>query len=449
MKYQQPYGISDPNAPYINGNPSTGTMGSIPPAASIEHPQREIVGVISNAGLTPADTDLGQLAKAIQSGKLIYSDDTGTVNAIQLTPSPAVTALTKGMVFVTKAAVTNTGPTTVKVSALPPVPAVHASDQTPLNALDINANAMLAFAYDGANMQLVWSSRQPGSPVFLTGDRNFYVNGVTGLDTYDGTTATVTGGHGPFKTLQKAADQVPQYNLNGHDIYVNVADATYASVTHRKINGSGRVIWIGNTALPVNCLCSGSNKSAMILNDLGGEVQVTGFKLEASGSGGGDAICGINAYGATTALRLGNIEFGNCVGAQMSIQKDALVTNLAGGDTWKISGSCFGNQYEPGCFLFCYVGGTFINASAGGPNITIPVAVAYGGYGGVPGSFVHSVSNSFVQLVYASMTGAGVAGVTGKRYTADYNSAISTGAGGASYYPGNQPGTAVNGGYYT
>lgn len=46
MLYNQPFGISDPNAPYINGNPNTGTMGSIPPALSIEHPQREIVRVI-------------------------------------------------------------------------------------------------------------------------------------------------------------------------------------------------------------------------------------------------------------------------------------------------------------------------------------------------------------------------------------------------------------------
>lgn len=77
MKYNQPFGISDPNAPYINGNPSTGTMGSIPPAWSIEHDQREIVAVIQYAAdrglidfnnqtcLPPASTDLTQLLKAI------------------------------------------------------------------------------------------------------------------------------------------------------------------------------------------------------------------------------------------------------------------------------------------------------------------------------------------------------------------------------------------------
>ena len=77
MKYNQPYGISDPNAPYLNGNPSTGQMGSIPPAWSIEHDQREIVAVIQYAadnGLldynsevchNPSEADLTQLLKAI------------------------------------------------------------------------------------------------------------------------------------------------------------------------------------------------------------------------------------------------------------------------------------------------------------------------------------------------------------------------------------------------
>ena len=81
MKYNQPYGLSDEttlySVPYINGNPSTGTMGSIPPAASIEHDQREIVAVIQwaydhgyldYAGQlcqAPTGADLTQLLKAI------------------------------------------------------------------------------------------------------------------------------------------------------------------------------------------------------------------------------------------------------------------------------------------------------------------------------------------------------------------------------------------------
>src|SRR4051812_10264098 len=78
MKYNQPYGVSDVDAPYVNGNPSTGTMGSIPPAASIEHDQREVVEVISRANsrgykdftdtpcAVPATGDLQQLRKAVE-----------------------------------------------------------------------------------------------------------------------------------------------------------------------------------------------------------------------------------------------------------------------------------------------------------------------------------------------------------------------------------------------
>ena len=66
MQYNQPWGISDPDASYINGNPDTGTKGSIPPAASIEFDQREIVNLISAAGLVPDNGDLKQLLKSIQ-----------------------------------------------------------------------------------------------------------------------------------------------------------------------------------------------------------------------------------------------------------------------------------------------------------------------------------------------------------------------------------------------
>ena len=53
MKYVQPYGISDADAPYINGDPSIARQGSIPPAAAFEHPMREIVAVIQKNGLAP------------------------------------------------------------------------------------------------------------------------------------------------------------------------------------------------------------------------------------------------------------------------------------------------------------------------------------------------------------------------------------------------------------
>jgi hypothetical protein len=81
MKYNVPYGLPDETTlygtPYVNGNPSTGTAGSIPPAASIEYDQREIVAVIQYAFdkvlfdwtgtpcAAPSNADLTQLLKAI------------------------------------------------------------------------------------------------------------------------------------------------------------------------------------------------------------------------------------------------------------------------------------------------------------------------------------------------------------------------------------------------
>lgn len=66
MKYNAPFGAANPDAPYINGNPSIGVAGSIPPAESIEYPQREIVKAITDAGMVPDNSDLGQLSKAIR-----------------------------------------------------------------------------------------------------------------------------------------------------------------------------------------------------------------------------------------------------------------------------------------------------------------------------------------------------------------------------------------------
>ena len=66
MKYVPPLGATDPNASYQDGNPEAGILGSIVPAAAIERPQREILNVLTAAGLTPSDTDVTQLLAAIR-----------------------------------------------------------------------------------------------------------------------------------------------------------------------------------------------------------------------------------------------------------------------------------------------------------------------------------------------------------------------------------------------
>lgn len=64
MKYHPPAGSQDPDAKYVTGQPGK-VRGSAVPAEAVEHPQREIVEVIKQAGLTPDDADLTQLWQAI------------------------------------------------------------------------------------------------------------------------------------------------------------------------------------------------------------------------------------------------------------------------------------------------------------------------------------------------------------------------------------------------
>lgn len=68
MRYNPPFGSSDPNAPYVDRNTPGAVAGSKVPAAAVEDPQREIVQVLLDRGFTPADDDLGQLSKAIAFG---------------------------------------------------------------------------------------------------------------------------------------------------------------------------------------------------------------------------------------------------------------------------------------------------------------------------------------------------------------------------------------------
>ncbi len=90
MKYHQPFDQpSSPNASYTNGNPNTGTQGSIIPAEAVEYPQREIVNVIADVGLSsPTDSDLDQLSEAVRFMRLQYLQDQGSPNAIVIAPAP-------------------------------------------------------------------------------------------------------------------------------------------------------------------------------------------------------------------------------------------------------------------------------------------------------------------------------------------------------------------------
>ena len=83
MQYNPPINgdTSNPNRGYVNANPSIGLQGSWPAAEAIEYTQREILSVISAAGLTPTNASLDQLRTAIQILISAAGASTGTISA--------------------------------------------------------------------------------------------------------------------------------------------------------------------------------------------------------------------------------------------------------------------------------------------------------------------------------------------------------------------------------
>jgi hypothetical protein len=229
MKYEQPYGVSDPNAPYINGNPSTGTMGSIPPAAAIENPQREIVNLISDAGLSPADTDMHQLAKGVQCGRLNYAVDAGTAAAYQAVFVPPLDSYYDGLAVWLLPAHSNSGPATFDGGPGPRNIVRRGGAALVAGDMPADFKSLLTYNAKHGNFELYGTGFTIGGfqPI-LTANTTLYVNAATGDDSaYDGTTATVSGPHGPFKTIGRAISETFKYGPSLYTMTINVAAGTY------------------------------------------------------------------------------------------------------------------------------------------------------------------------------------------------------------------------------
>src|SRR5437868_3072489 len=160
------------DSPYINGDPSIGRAGSIPPATSIEHPQREIVHTIEKNSMLPNENDLYQLVKATVLNIAAYGEDTGSTNHISIALDPAMDGYVGGTLLKVRAANTNTGPMDVNVNGL----GIKPLKSTTLQDLDfetVSAQSIIGIAFDAHNdcWQLVFNGGGGGGggEVGLTG----------------------------------------------------------------------------------------------------------------------------------------------------------------------------------------------------------------------------------------------------------------------------------------
>ncbi|RXG91600.1 hypothetical protein [Bradyrhizobium zhanjiangense] len=444
MQYNQPYGVSDPNAPYINGNPATGQAGSIPPAASIEYPQREIVNLITDVNIAaPANSDLHQMAKAIQSSRLNYSADYGTANAYVAHLAPTPDDYFTGMIVRLKVGATNAGDSTLALYPLSPKHVVR-PDGTNLQQYDLIAGQIATFVYDGAQWVLTnINSGGSGGPIYLAAPRTYYVNSNTGNDAFDGSQPTVgTAPKGPFRTLQHASDVIAKFNLNGYTVNVYVADGNYTQCVLPGVGGQGAVNWIGNKGTPANCLVAvGSNtvaQAGFIAQGLANTVG--GFKIVGNLGTYGSGIAVPN----NTLLYIDNITWGVCNGVHLQVYNGGQCRlNGSSSDIFRIDGPPLGNPFAPANWLSCFGGGRVDIANLSSPpqfycvNTPINFALAFA-----------SVSDVGVaQLIFTGgIQNGGVC--TGKRYDVRTNGVINTNGQGATWLPGNVAGTTSSGGQY-
>jgi hypothetical protein len=403
-------------------------MGSIPPAASIENPQREIVNMITSSGLTPTDADLFQLAKAIQSGHVNYATDAGTPNQLAITLSPAITGYTLGLRLIVKVAYANTTQVVINVNAIGAVPIVHA-DLSQLAGGELIAGQMVELAYDGTHFQMLSGGSSGGGYILMTAPRSVYVNPVTGSDTaYDGSQATVATTHGPFLTIPRALHEMTKYNLGGWAFNIYLADGTYnitQAIVAPSPNGSGTVNIDGN---PRNCLVYNTSAGSCFIISAGGNWQLDGLSYRTtavvSGDPGNCIFLSASAYVVIAASA-----FGPCAGSHVGAQNATLALVTGPVEIW---GSATQSHYYVAANAAI---GNFQTPAPSPLNITAVVSFA---------NFVVAGSGGYAQPIWGTITGYG--NVNGTKFACIANGIIDVAGRGASYIPGTVAGTFSTGG---
>lgn len=427
MKYEAPYGAPGSNDPYINGNPATGTMGSIPPAASIENPQREIVNLITDAGIVPTDADLQQLARGVQGGRLNYAIDSGTANALAINVNPPLLAYAAGQRWTVKVFATNTGPSVININGLGARHIVYPQGGELVGG-ELAAGGLASLLDDGVHLQLANVATATVTGTILTAPKTYYVNSTTGSDTaYDGTAATVSGTHGPFATHNRALTAAWGWNQNGYNITIRTADGTYPPIAcGQPPNGAGGIIILGNSSVPANCLIHAASGECIITGSNG--YYFEGFMMQSDAPGAPPhAGAGIRIYNCIMQIR--NMNFGACATAHMFVDAGAtlLVSGVESGDPsgyYLVTGN---TPYHIYCVENALLRLGQCAMSAGAVNC---------------GVWAYCSANAVIASSYSSFTNAGV---TGQKFLVNLNGVINTG-GGVNYFPGNVAGVVNSGG---
>ena len=439
MKYNPPAGSQDPDAKYVTGQPGK-VRGSAVPAEAVEHPQREIVEVIKQAGLTPDGDDLTQLWQAI--GQII-----STKAPIATKKKPGLVQIGNGLAITPEGLLSVLIASTSQAGLVKPRYGLKIGKD---GSLDVDFGDMPTDKFE----ELLKSIRVP---IWVERTKNFYVDKSTGSDTLD-------DGRGEseskaFKTIQACVDYVTSnYNLNKNNVGIYIAPGVYEeSLTLGSFSRTTGYIALidkeGNYGVTIRM----TNTNVIRVED--GEWVLRGIIVESQVAASDDGLahfvgCIVSTGGIT---RLEGCDI---------LQEYTGAAPVNGSTTMRMLGAYGAGsviQIEPTSrvrnhlrfhrgnassmsVLFAERGGTI---QCMGSNSSPDYVTVY--CEGEAGNFIYLSSSRFYNIGgtinMARFATVENRTVTGRRYHLISNSLCSTGGRGAEFFPGDTAGSLENSTY--
>jgi hypothetical protein len=197
---------------------------------------------LTGVGAATARTDAASLANTQDQTGTYVATVGGTVDAITLTPSPAITAYAAGQRFTFIASGANTTAVTVQISGLASPKAITKNGTTALVAGDIASSALVDIIYDGTRFQLAQFYTMPAAI----------------------TPTTIELGHASDTTLARvSAGLVSVEGINlvrqGDSFEIgHASDTTLTRVSAGKAALEGQTIATVNTTVAADTITSGT-----------------------------------------------------------------------------------------------------------------------------------------------------------------------------------------------
>jgi len=232
-----------------------------------------------------------------------------------------------------------------------------------------------------------------------------------------GSDATGNGSIGaPFATINKAMAYIQNLDMRGHIAMIKLAAGTY----------SDGLLYDSTYGLE----CGGKVVLSGVVGDPGA-VTITG---------------GIQADGATSILRVQFVTITGSIGIIANHDASIDYSNVVFGTVASshVTATIGSRVVASGPYLINGPAQSFVQTSMGGAVILDNQTATVSGTPGFSNAFAFAVTNGMISATGATFSGA----ATGTRYNAVLNGVITTGGGGANFFPGNVAGGVSLGGQY-